>query len=179
MEAQNHTVALSPEAGLVLGPAVVRGVMQGALLVDIDGALHRAQMALAYPYRPETGDVVLVLGQDDRMYVTGVLDGQGLTRMDFPGDLELRAAGRVRIAAKEGVDLDSCAVTIRANRIDMIAESVKEQFGSLLTRVSGTLRTMAGRQRTTVEESSSLHAKKIVRKAEGDVVVDGRQIKLG
>ncbi|MDZ4803529.1 MAG: DUF3540 domain-containing protein [Candidatus Eisenbacteria bacterium] len=164
---------------LILGPAIVRGAMEGALLVDIHGELHRAQMALVYPYRPVPGDIVLVLGQGDTLYVTGVLDGKGLTRLDFPGDVELRAAGKLRLGAKEGVELDSEQITMRADRLVMTVTTVRQQMASLYQHVTGTLRTIAGRQRTSVEGHSTLHAKKIIRKAEDDVIVDGRTIKLG
>ena len=179
MEAQAHESVMTAPAGLILGPATVRGAMEGALLVDIDGELHRARMALAYPYRPVVGDIVLVLGQDDNVYVTGVLDGQGLTRLDFPGDVELRAAGRMRLDAKQGVELDSERIVLRANRLEMTVTSIRQQAASWVQHVTGTLRTIAKRQQVTVEEQSSLHAKKIVRKAEDDVIIDGRTIKLG
>jgi len=179
MEAKEHQIVGDPAEGLILGPALVRGVMEGALLVDINGGLHRAQMALVYPYRPVVGDVVLVLGQEDRLYVTGVLDGKGLTRLDFPGDVELRAAGKLRLEGKEGVELDSERISMKAERLDMAVTTVRQHCASFYQRVTGTLRTIAGRQRTTVEKQSTLHARKIVRKAEEDVIVDGRQIKLG
>ncbi len=179
METQTYQSVTEAAPGLILGPALVRGVMEGALLVDINGELHRAQMALVYPYRPVVGDVVLVLGQDDRMYVTGVLDGKGLTRLDFPGDVELRAAGKLRLEGKEGVELDSERISMRAERLEMAVTTVRQQCASFYQRVTGTLRTIAGRQRTTVERQSTLHAQKIVRKAQEDVIVDGRQIKLG
>jgi hypothetical protein len=174
-----ETLTAVAAPGLTLGPAIVRGAMDGALLVDIDGELHRAQMALVYPYRPVPGDIVLVLGQNDRIYVTGVLDGKGLTRLDFPGDVELRAAGRLRLDAKEGVELASEQITLRAERLLTLVTNVRQQIASLYQHVTGTLQTIAGRQRTTVEGDSTLHARKIVRKAEDDVVVDGRTIKLG
>ncbi|HEX7880217.1 MAG TPA: DUF3540 domain-containing protein [Candidatus Eisenbacteria bacterium] len=187
MEAQEHQILtvpnggqeLAPAPGLILGPAVVRGVMDGALLVEHEGSLERATMALAYPYRAVTGDVVLILGQEDRFYVTGVLDGQGMTRLDFPGDAELRAAGTLRLSAAEGVELDSQRISMRAEKLDMTIASIRQQVASFYQHVTGTLRTIAGRQRTHVEKESTLHARKIVRKAEDDVIVDGRQIKLG
>jgi hypothetical protein len=180
MEAQAfETVTPVAAPGLILGPAIVLGAMDGVLLVDIDGELHRAQMALAYPYRPVPGDIVLILGQDDRMYVTGVLDGKGLTRLDFPGDVEVRAAGKLRLEARQGVELDSDQITLRADRLLMMVTTVRQQMASLFQHVTGTLRTIAGRQRTSVEGHSTLHAKRIVRKAQDDVIVDGRTIKLG
>ena len=179
MEAKEHQIVGEPAQGLILGPALVRSVMEGALLVEVDGQLQRAQMALVYPYRPVPGDVVLILGQEERLYVTGVLDGKGLTRLEFPGDVELRAAGKLRLEAKEGVELDSERISMQAERLDMAVTTVRQHCASFYQRVTGTLRTIAGRQRTTVERQSTLHAQKIVRKAQDDVIVDGRQIKLG
>jgi hypothetical protein len=178
MEAKDQALA-SALNGVFLGPAVVRGVMEGALLVDMDGELQRAALALAYPYRSEPGDIVLVLGQEDHFYVLGVLDGKGVTRLDFPGDVELRAAGQFRIQSAVGLELDSDHIAIRADRLDVVVRTVRERIVSLYRRVQGTIRTVAGRERTTIEHQSSLHAGRIVRKAEGDVIVDGRQIKLG
>jgi len=179
MEAQTQESGMPMAApGLILGPAVVRGAMEGALLVDIDGELHRAQMALVYPYRPVPGDIVLVLGQDDRMYVTGVLDGKGLTRMDFPGDLDLRAAGRVRIESQQECTIHAPRIVMRGDRLEMVITAIRQQVASFHQQVTGTLRTIAGRQYTTVAIQSTLHAKKIVRKAEDDVILGGRKNKL-
>ncbi len=178
MEAQNQAVIGSmPDTHL--GPALVRGVMDAALLLEIDGELHRAVIALAYPYRPEVGDVVLTIGHEDDLYVIGVLDGKGLTRLDFPGDVELRSAGRMRLEAKEGINLRSDRITMSADRLDVTVKKIRERAVSIFRRVEGTLRTVAGRERKNIEKQSTLHAGKIVRKAVKDVVVDGRQIKLG
>lgn len=179
MEAQAHPIVIDAAPGIRLGPARVRGVMDGALLIDMDGQLARATMALAYPYRPAVDDMVLVMGQDDRWYVTGVLDGKGLTRMDFPGDLELRAAGRVRIESQQECTIHAPRIVMRGDRLEMVITAIRQQVASFHQQVTGTLRTIAGRQYTTVAMQSTLHAKKIVRKAEDDVIVDGRQIKLG
>jgi hypothetical protein len=179
MEAETCEVVSERASGLILGPALVRGVMEGALLVEIDGELHRAVMALVYPYRPVPGDVVLVLGQEEKLYVTGILDGKGLTRLDFPGDVEIRAAGKLRLESRTGVDLHSERITMRAERFEMVVTTVRQQMASFYQSVTGTLRTIAGRQRTTVEKQSTLHAGRIVRKAQEDVIIDGRQIKLG
>lgn len=178
MEAQDYAL-ITPSAGVFLGPAVVRGVMETALLIDMGGSLHRATSALAYPYRPVEGDTVLVLGQDDTYYVFGVIDGHGKTRLDFPGDVEMCAAGRLRLEARESVEVASRRVAFRADRLDMVVGAVSERFTSFYRRVEQTLRTVAGREKRTVEHESTLHATRIVRKASECVVIDGEQIKLG
>jgi hypothetical protein len=178
METQTQP-EVTPAAGVYLGPARVRGVMDAAILVEINGGLERATLALAYPYLPALDDTVLVLGQDDRFYVFGILDGHGVTRLDFPGDVELRAAGRIRLESRVGLDLDSDRITLRAERLDMVVRTVTEQFVTLYRRIEETLRTVAGREKKTIENESTLHAGRIVRKAEGDIIMDGEQIKLG
>lgn len=179
MEAQTHQTLIETAPGIRLGPALVRGVMQGALLIDVEGSLARAEMALAYPYRPVVGDIVLVMGQEDRWYVTGVLDGKGLTRLDYPGNVEMRAAGRFRIEAGQEFEIATERIVMKADRLEMAVTAVRQQVASFYQHVTGTLRTIAGRQNTTIEKQSTLHARKIVRKAEDDVIIDGRQIKLG
>jgi hypothetical protein len=179
MEALDRAVVSSSISGVFLGPAVVRGVMDRVLLVEIDGSLERAQLALAYPYCPAVGDVVLVLGQESTMYVFGVIEGRGLTRLDFPGNVELRAAGHLRIEGGAGLELDSTRIAMRADRLDVAVRTVREHIVSLYRRVEGTIRTVAGREKTTIAKQSILHAGRIVHKASDDVIVDGRQIKLG
>ena len=179
MEAETRQTITDLARDLTLGPALVRGVMHGAILIDIDGRLERAQMALAYPYRPEVGDVILVIGREDQFYVTGVLSGKGVTRFDFPGDVELMAGGTLRLASRAGVEVSGERISMRADRLDVAVTTFRQSVSSFYQRVTGTLRTVAGRQRTTVEKESTLHAGRIVRKAQEDVIIDGRQIKLG
>ena len=67
-----------PGPGDYLGPGHVTRVEPHAVEVEIrSGARVAAQMALAFPYAPREGDVLLVIGKDDEHYVIGVLHGTG------------------------------------------------------------------------------------------------------
>jgi hypothetical protein len=179
MEAVDDQAVIASSAGRFFGPASLRSAMGTTLIVEVDKSLRCARLALAYPYRAQIDDVVLVLGHQEALYVLGVIDGKGATQLDFPGNVELRAAGHLRIQARAGFELDSTRIVMRANRLDIAVRTVRESVTNLYRRVQGTIRTVAGRERTTIEGQSTLHAGRIVRKSTDDVVVDGRQIKLG
>ena len=81
-------------AASYLGPAEVTAVDLHDLTVRI-GPEHEvdARLALAYPYQPVPGDLVLAIGHDDDYYVIGILRGSGKTELAFQGDVALRAVG--------------------------------------------------------------------------------------
>jgi hypothetical protein len=162
------------EAAATLGPATVLGVEGDRVRLDRGWA----QLALAHPYRPEPGDVVLAIG-DEEVYVIGVLLGRGKTVFEVEGDLELRATGRVSIVAGDEVETRAPIVSVRAGKVDTVAESSFERVEVRHEWVTDSIHTQAGRIRTTVEGDATLHAGEISQTADRNVRIDGGQILLG
>ena len=80
---------IEPAAADFLGPAEVVEVQGDEVVVELRGGEPaRAALALAAPYEPVAGDVLLVIGKDGEHYAIGVLRGSGKTALRVQGDLE-------------------------------------------------------------------------------------------
>jgi hypothetical protein len=156
----------------------VTGIAEDALFLATPEGEKTATLALAYPYRPAIGDVVLAIG-DETLWVIGVLSGRGITRLEVEGDLELAAGGSVRIQGGRAVSMNAPDVALKAQRLEMAAERVLGRFGRVYEWIRESLKTTAGRVRTTVREGVAIRAKRIDAFGEKDVKIDGRRIHLG
>ena len=161
-----------------LGPGRVQRVRGEHVDILLPEGPVKAQLALAAPYDPRPGDVVLVIGEFD-FYVIGVLKGTGRVTLDAPGDLVLRAGGKVSISGQRALELTAPQVTIRADRFETIAQAAYQRFMNSYTWVKGVAQTTTGRLRTLVEHTASLSADSIVERARKDVSIDGEKIRLG
>jgi hypothetical protein len=166
------------ESGIVLGPATVREIAGDRLRLDRPQGEAWARLALAQPYEPEPGDIVLAIG-DEEVYVIGVLLGRGRTKFCVPGDLELHARGTVDIRGMKGIRLRSPEVEIRADRVETVAHAIFERTIDCYRWVRDLFQTRSGRTRTMVEGQHSVVAERIVQRAKKDVKIDGRKIHLG
>jgi len=70
---------LSLDHGTYLGPARVRQLAGNRVQLEFPDELPWALLALAFPYEPAPGDIVLAAGQGHTWYVIGVLQGAGKT----------------------------------------------------------------------------------------------------
>jgi len=166
------------DAGTVLGPATVTEVVGTRVRLErADGTIAWAQLALAQPYEPATGDVVLAIGSDD-VYVIGVLTGRGKTVFRAPGRLEISAES-VAIAADRELELRAPQVTVRGDRVETFARDVFERVVNAYRFVKEVLQLRAGRVREQVDGPATLQAERIVQTATLDVKLDGQKIRLG
>src|SRR5690349_14720889 len=96
------------KADVFLGPATVTRVKAREVQIELrDGAIVDVQLAFAFPYEPEVGDKLLVIGKDGEHYAIGVLAGSGKASLAFHGDVELRSMdGSVTIAANKRIEMD-------------------------------------------------------------------------
>lgn len=171
---------LALEQTTYLGPAEVVRVEPGRVQIDLPDDQPWAQLALAFPYQPAVGDLLLVVGQEEAWYVIGVLRGAGKTSLTVPGDLEIRAPqGRIEMSAGKGVTIRGPLVRVVANKLELAARSVFERFTEATRWIQGAFQLRAGRVRTRVEESYRLQAGRIVQNAQDDVKIDGEKIHLG
>lgn len=167
--------------GRYLGPAQVTSVDPGALEVRLpDGRLVRPRMALAYPLVPAEGDTLLVIGQDDRHFVIGVIASEGATQLRFNGNVELRAVdGMLDLAGAHGVELRGPRIAIKTRALDVYAERATELFGTVFTRVKELLSVHAKDSETTVDGTWSSRSKQAVVTSEEAVTINGKEVHLG
>jgi len=183
MEVSEYEICRKEMPGMpitFLGPARVACSAGNRVRVELPDIVVWARMALAYPYKAEPGDTVLVISQMDRWYVIGVLAGRGKTSFSVPADLELRAAkGSIRLEAGRGVRISGTDIHLRADCLSFTARSLTETFENATRWIKNIFNIRAGRIKTQVNSLYRLKAKRIVEKAEEDVKIDGRKINLG
>lgn len=171
---------LTLDQGTYLGPARVHQVAGSRIQLEFPDELPWAMLALAYPYQPAIGDIVLAAGQGQNWYVIGVLQGTGKTTLLVPGDFEVLAPkGRINLIAGKGFQVKSPEVKITAGKLELIAKSISERFLDATRWVKNAWQIRAGRVRTQVEGDYRLKAKRINERAEEDVKIDGNKIHLG
>jgi hypothetical protein len=164
-----------------LGPAEVLDVEASAVRVAIPGGpTVSAEIALALPYRPAVGDLLLVIGRAGAHYVIGVLHGAGRTELAIPGDIELRAVGgRLRLSGDEGVELSGPEVEVRGGKLRVLADAALQQFASLCQRVASVLSVHAGEAHTVMAGASLTQAKTAAMLTEETMTINGKEIHLG
>lgn len=171
-------IDLTTERDVTVGPASVRGIVGDRVLLSLPAGEAEAELALAYPYSPRKGDVVLVFGKEE-LYVIGVLRAQGATRLSLPGDVVLEAGGKLKLKAADAVEIESPQVRVRADRFETVARAVFERVMDAYRWASGVIQTSAGRTRTLVTGTATLQAERICETATKDVRIDGERINLG
>jgi hypothetical protein len=166
------------------GPATITAVLDQEVELempgDVSGIRQWARLAVASGYRPQIGDVMLAIATADDCYVIGVLEGRGPTVLDAPGDLELRASrGAIRIVAADGCIVAAPTVRVAANEIDLVGNTLREEFETVRRRISGMLEVRAKAICTAVAETYRLAAQRIIGRGEDSVTIDAPSINLG
>jgi hypothetical protein len=163
-----------------LTPVLVRDAKGAHLTVLLDGLEVQAVNALAFPYQPSPGDVVLLIAQEDARYVIGVLQAQGDMTLNFPAGVHLRAPrGSVQITSGVSLEMQAPDVQVTAGRWNLLARTLKESATNAYRWVKELASLKAGRQRTMVEGANYERAERRIIKAKKDVRVDGDRIHLG
>jgi hypothetical protein len=169
-----------PAGVLYLGPATVVRAHPHALEVTLKGGERvTATLALAYAYEAREGDVVLAIGDPEGHYVIGVLAGEGRAALAFPGDVDVRAGGVLRLSGEKGVAIDSPEVSVTSSKLRVIAGAVVQTFQSMRQRVSELLSVQAGQSHTIVEGTAHTQAKSATIVTEENVSINGKEIHLG
>lgn len=164
-----------------LSEAEVLASAGGAADVRLDGGDERTvTLAFTFPYRPQPGDRLLVWLQEADGYAVGVLSGAGQARLDFTGDVEVRALdGRLRLRGDEGVELEAPQISLRARDLRTFADTVTEKTTTAYRWVRELLTVRAGESRRTVDGEDHSRSERSVTLAEGTVRIDGAQVHLG
>lgn len=174
---EDSSVGLITKA-VSISEAIVREVCGAYVRLEMEEGERTAKMAVAFPYQPAIEDKVLVIGHED-LYVIGVLRASSSRVIEVPGDLEIRAGGRLFISGAKELNLHSAKVGFVADKIETLANVTVDRLSNSYRWVKDVIQTYAGRQRTTVEGDSVLRADRITELATRDVKIDGAKIKLG
>ena len=170
----------APQGAVSLGPAEVVTVAADHVTVRLRSSeVVRAQVALAFTYEPAIGDLALVAGDSEAHYVIGILNGSGKTTLDLPGDVDLRAQGKLRLRSEQAVEIQAPKITVEARNLEMLAGAVVERFRSLRQRVTELVSLHAGEQHTVVEGASRTQSKSAAILTEEKVTLNGREVHLG
>jgi hypothetical protein len=164
-----------------LGPAeVVETTDEGVRARLRGGVVVSASLALALPYAPVVGDLLLFIGKGEEFYAIGVLRGAGKTSLRLQGDVDLHAEGGVlHLSADKGVRIQAPEVDIETGRLRTVASSVVQKCTTLYQRVSALLSVHAGQSHTVVDEASFSRAKSAAILTEETVTINGKQVHLG
>ncbi len=165
---------------LRLAEARVRSLDAGMAELELDGETVLARLAMAGGIRPAVGDVAVVISQQDRHYVVGVVSSGAKTVIEVAGDLDLSAPhGSVTLSAGGGVRVAAPTIVLAAHSLRLVAHAVVEEFGRLWCWVREQLDLKAGAMRTDIDQTYRLRAQQILERAEGRVSIDGERIDLG
>ncbi|MCA8911489.1 MAG: DUF3540 domain-containing protein [Planctomycetes bacterium] len=171
---------IQTDAATKLGPAVVRSLEDGRITAEFEGEQVSAVNAIAFPWTPNKGDVVLLIAQEDAHYVIGVLQTQGDFTMTFPANVNLRAPkGAINLHSGEGIDMHAPDVKVTGGKITLLAKTMTEKLGNAFRWVGDLVQVKAGRSRTLVDGASYERCERRVIKAKKDVRVNGNRIHLG
>lgn len=166
--------------GVRLGPGEVVAVAADHVDVRLaTGEVVPALLALAFLYQPVVGDSALVAGEPGAHYVIGILRGAGRTTLDLPGDVDLRAQGKLRLLSSESIELRAPTVKIASTKLDLLAGAVVQRFQSLRQRVTELVSLHAGESHTVVEGSSHAQSKRATILTQEKVTINGREVHLG
>lgn len=163
-----------------LGPAALVRAEGSELYVEIASGIEvRAELALAFPYEPLAGDVLLVIGKGTSFYVIGVLKGHGKSVIAIPGDARIEVGGALDITAQRGVNVVSPSFEVHTSKLRLVAESAVETFTSALRRVRDLLTVQAGKSHTLVDDTAVTQAKSAAIVTQESVTINGREVHLG
>lgn len=164
-----------------LGPARVIEASAGGLRAELeDGASVAATLALAFPYEPVAGDVVLIIGRRERHYVIGVIHGTGRSVLAMQGDVELRAVnGVLTLAGDKGLAIEGPELEVSVGKLKMVADSVVQKFTNVYQHVKARLSVRAGETHTLVEGASFAKSRSATILTEEKMAINGKEIHLG
>jgi hypothetical protein len=163
-----------------LGPAYVVQTAGNRVHLDLPDDRRWATLALAFPYEPVPGDLVLAIGRGEALYVIGVLRGEGLTSFTAPADLRIRAPhGGIELTAAHGVRIKAPTIKLAAEKLELLATMLFERVAEATRWVENVLHLRAGEVWTRVKGDYDLKAGSVSARASEDVHIDGRKIYLG
>lgn len=138
-----------------------------------------ATWALPFRYVPEAGDVLQVLGQGDRYWVTGIVSGRGRAALAFHGGVQVGGPGTLRLAGGSGVRVVAPEVVLRAAALERDVGGIVQRVGAADEQVVDTCVERAGQVSRMIEGSDATTAGRVETVARGSVRIDGDLLQLG
>ncbi|MCK5940783.1 MAG: hypothetical protein KAI24_02340 [Planctomycetes bacterium] len=137
-----------------------------------------ASWALPFRYVPQVGDLLLVLGQIDRYWVTGIVQGDGRSELAFRGDLTVHADKTMHVGGDGGVRLHAPTVVVATETFEATANHVQERADEHDTEVRGTIDERAGTSERIIDEDDEVTAARHSTVAGRCVRIDGDLLRL-
>ncbi|MCB9877495.1 MAG: hypothetical protein H6835_07840 [Planctomycetes bacterium] len=163
---------------IVLGAPADGAPADGALAHGALAAPIIADWAIPFRYTPETGDLLQVLGQHGRFWVTGVVHGRGRSQLAFRGDTAVHASGALRLGADGGVRLEAPTVHVEAAGLETDADTIVSHADAQDTTVHGQLDERAGAVERQIDGDDDRTAGRHATVAERVVKIDGDLLRL-
>jgi hypothetical protein len=162
-----------------IGTAVVLEASGERISVAFEGGMLAVRLALAYAYQPVQGDVVLIIVQDEAAFVIGVLSGRGTTSMLLPGDLAISAPnGRITLSAGGGIDIESPRVSMRAQRLEVLTNTLIETVQTAFKTFTDLLHISASRRQTRIDGVSMESTERTYHRSDKETVLNGESINI-
>ncbi len=166
-----------------LGPGRVVRVEPRNLVVQLEEDAERevsVELALSFPYRPVTGDRLLVVGHEGQPhYAIGILSGSAPAELSFQGDVSLQAVNGKLSLHGDAVEIDAPRVTLRAKTLQTFAGTLTETADSAYRWVKGLLTVRAGESFRVVTGEDRSQAAEVTILSKTTVKVDGDNVQLG
>lgn len=170
--------AIAAGARIVVGRVV--SVQAGVPTLELDdGRRVEVTLAMAYGYRANVGDVLLVISDGERHYALGLLSGTGDVTLELPGDVSIRAEGELELSGADGVEIHGPSVRLTADVLRVVAGTVKQTTDRLVQRVRGLLSVHSAEKREVVEGEHAVRADRATLLSESAVTINGKEIHLG
>jgi len=148
-----------------------------------------ARFALAVPYSPQPGDMVLVICQEfPDAYVIGVLEGRGTTTLRVPGDLRLESLGgdvqivaakNVKVRGAQAIDLTAPRAALRFNRLNILVATLVQRVANSFAWATGLMQTRSRRLRQLTDEGWLVRAGRAHLTTTENIHINGKTIHLG
>ena len=104
----------------------------------------------------------------------------GTAEIASSGDLHLNVPhGRLRMSARDGVELHTSLVRMVVERMHIDAEEILEKSEDVIREVRGRLLTKAERLRTLVSGAARFAARRTEIRSEEETAIDGERVLLG
>ena len=164
-----------------MGPATVTRVDGPRIVAKrSDGLEVEVELALALPYEPAQGDVLLLVGGREGNYAFGVIHGRGKASFAIEGDIDLHAVGgELRLTGDQGIVMHSPAVEIVSDKMKVFADSAVHKVTSLYQHVRELWSMKAEKAHIAVSDEIHQRSRSATVLTEEVMSFNGKQIHLG
>lgn len=168
---------------IALGPSRVVAFDGPDVVVELsEGVRRTARLAMAFPYRPVIGDLLLVIAERGReeAYVIGVLAPAGVTALEFSGDVKVRAVGgTLELSGDQGVRIEGGSLDVTVRDVKVVAQKLVHSCSTIFQRARELFTVEAKHVHQLADEDFLSRSKAATVVAEEKVMFNGNQIHLG